>query len=129
MERIIFFDGVCALCNKFVDEIIKKDHKRIFIFASLQSNYAKNNLPQQVLSLDTVVLSDQNKLYFKSTAVLRVFFHLGGLWTILALLGSIFPYKLRDIIYDYVAKNRYGWFGKYNTCRIPKPDEKKYFLD
>ncbi|MBC7419371.1 MAG: DUF393 domain-containing protein [Bdellovibrio sp.] len=129
MERIIFFDGICPLCNRFVDFVIKRDKKRHFLFASLQSEQAQKLLSPQDLGLDSVILTEDKLVYQKSKAVLRILFALGGGWTLLALLLSIFPNGLRDIAYAWIAKNRYRFFGKFESCRIPRYDERKYFLE
>ncbi|OFZ29679.1 MAG: hypothetical protein A2622_10675 [Bdellovibrionales bacterium RIFCSPHIGHO2_01_FULL_40_29] len=129
MKRIIFFDGICPLCNGFVDFVLKKDSKRHFQYASLQSDFAKTNLPEQNLSLDSVVLLENSQIYMKSTAVLRVLFQLGGYWTPLCIIASIIPRPLRDFFYDIIAKNRYRVFGKYETCRLPSSEERSLFLD
>ncbi len=129
MKRIIFFDGVCSLCNGFVDFILERDKKHLFSFASLQGEHAKLKLNKQDLGLGSVVLSEDDKTYYKSTAVLRIFFALGGGWTMLSLTLSVIPVFLRDKVYDQIAKNRYRLFGKHDSCRLPTQDEKAYFLD
>ena len=129
MKRIIFFDGVCTLCNHFVDILIRQDKSHQFYFASLQSKTAEQLLKKQDLSLDTIVFLDQTQTFKKSSAVLRILFHLGGLWMVLSILGSVLPTSLRDVIYDWVARHRYNFFGKKETCRLPTAEEKSFFLD
>lgn len=129
MKRIIFFDGVCSLCNGFIDFILKRDQQQAFQFSSLQSEFALKTVPEHHQGLDTVVLLDQGKVYTSSTAVLRILFELGGLWNVFAMLASIVPTTLRDIVYRFVAKNRYRLFGKKNSCRIPTPAEKNRFIE
>ena len=128
MKRIIFFDGICTLCNGFIDFILKKDQKNQFLFCSLQSDFAKQNLSEQYQGLDTIVLLDDNKVYTKSTAVLRIVFQLGAGYSLFSMIASILPLFIRDFIYNLVAKNRYKIFGKKDTCRLPTESEKKLFL-
>lgn len=130
MKRIIFFDGVCTLCNRSIDFILKKNHiENPFYFASLQSDYAKKHVPVPYQSLDTIVLMEGEKVYTKSTAALRILFALGGHYSILSMLVSIFPRFVTDIGYDFIANNRYRLFGKKDTCRIPTAAEKTFFLE
>lgn len=129
MKRIIFFDGVCNLCNGFVDFVVKRARPNTFQFSSLQSNYAKLELPNHSESLDTIVLKEDEKTFTESDAVLRIFFELGGWWNILAMMLSVFPKIFRDGIYRIIARNRYKLFGQKKTCRIPSVDEKKLFLE
>lgn len=127
---VIFFDGFCNLCNGAVQFTIKRDHKNIFRFTSLDSKYAQEKLmpfhidPKQGSSF---VLLEDGKIYQRSTAALKVAKQLGGLWPILY--GFIIvPSFIRDVIYNYVAKNRYKWFGKQESCWIPTPELKEKFL-
>ena len=129
MQRIIFFDGVCPLCNHFVDFVIKRDRKKIFLFSSLQSPFAKASLPATYLSLDSIILKENNDYFLKSTAVLRVLFQLGPGWNAFAIFASIIPRFIRDIIYNFIAKNRYKIWGRNEVCRIPTADEKKLFIE
>jgi predicted DCC family thiol-disulfide oxidoreductase YuxK len=127
-DAIIFFDGVCGLCNGFVDFILQIDSKKIFKFSPLQSEYAQKNLPQEYTqSLDSVVVVIDGKILKKGEAVMAVFNRLGGAWKILALTGML-PKSLMDSGYDLVASNRYKLFGKKETCRIPTPDERARFI-
>ena len=129
MKRIIFFDGVCSLCNGFIDFILKRDQKNAFEFSSLQSQFAAKNLPKQNQGLDSIVLLEDQKVYTNSTAVLRILFEIGGGWNLFAVLTSILPVWFRDVIYRFIAKNRYRLFGKRDTCRLPTAAEKKRFLE
>lgn len=129
MKRIIFFDGVCTLCNGFVDFVLKRDRKNQFHFSSLQSEFARKQLPIQNQGLDSVVLMEDQKVYTRSTAILRILFELGGWWNIFAVLASIFPIWFRDVIYKFIADRRYQIFGKKDTCRLPTAAEKKLFLE
>lgn len=126
--NVIFFDGVCGLCNGFVDFIMKVDKKGIFQFSPLQSEYAQKNLPQEfVKDLDSVVVEIDGKKYRKSKAVFAVLKKLGGLWGIVGVVGML-PESLLNKGYDLVAENRYKLFGKKETCRLPTPEERARFI-
>ena len=128
---IIFFDGVCNLCNGFVQFIIRHDKRGIFKFASLQSDYAASlpALSDKVgNSLSTVVLQDGDRYYIKSAAALRISRMLGFPFSV-AYVFIIVPSPLRDAVYDWVANNRYAWFGKRDACWLPTPELKSRFLD
>ncbi len=129
--HIILFDGVCNLCNGFVQFVIRHDKKRAFMFASLQSAYAAS-LPGLeagvVHKLSTVVLQDGDRYYFKSTAALRIARMLGFPFS-LAYVFIILPVTVRDAVYDWIAHNRYAWFGKREACWLPTPELKGRFLE
>ena len=127
-ERIIFFDGVCNLCNGAVQFIIKRDPSAKFKFAPLQSTQADQLLSEKLTkSLDSIVLYDGGKEYTKSTAALNIAKELSGPWR-LFLVFKILPKKVRDWVYDLVASKRYKWFGKRDHCMLPTPELKKRFL-
>ena len=128
---ILLFDGVCNLCNHSVQFVIKRDKDGLFRFAALQSDIGKSVLVKHQLStvsLDTVVLIDQGKAYTRSSAALHVLRHLGSPWSILTVF-LLLPKGLRDMVYNFIAKNRYRWFGKEESCMIPTPELKNRFLD
>ena len=130
-ESIIIFDGVCNFCNGVVNFILVRDKKDIFRFAANQSEAAKqillkNNIPLET-EISTVFLFENGKLYQKSTAALRIARKLPFAWN-LCYIGIIIPAFLRNVIYDFIAKNRYKWFGKKETCRVPSPAERGKFL-
>lgn len=128
---IILFDGVCNFCNYWVNFIIKRDKKKQFRFASLQSDAAKRllaNYQYDNKTIETVILIEEGKVYTHSTAALRICKKLSGAWPLLYGL-IIFPKFIRDWQYTFVAKRRYAWFGRSETCRIPSPGEKQLFLD
>lgn len=126
MNQIIFFDGVCNLCNGFVDFLLKFDRYQRFQVASLQGETAKKILPESYhKELSTVVLLNQGKLYTKATAVLLVLSELGPAWKLIKIF-HYFPFK--DFVYGLIAKNRYRIFGKRVTCRLPTEAEKTRFL-
>ncbi|HEY5691159.1 MAG TPA: thiol-disulfide oxidoreductase DCC family protein [Cyclobacteriaceae bacterium] len=128
---VILFDGVCNLCNGSVQFIIKRDRKNRFHFAALQSSFGLQKLNQLEIpteSLQSIVLIDGEKNYQKSNAVLEISKHLGGAWPMLYVF-KIVPRFLRDAIYNFIAKNRYRWFGRQDQCMIPTPALKTRFIE
>jgi predicted DCC family thiol-disulfide oxidoreductase YuxK len=128
-DRIVFFDGVCGLCNKTVDFLIRTDHEKKLRYAPLQGYTAKRLLTKiQIENLDSVVYYRDGKYLVSSTAVLRLLLDVGGLWKILSIF-LILPAFVRNAVYFFIAKRRYNWFGKSDACRIPTPEERHLFLD
>jgi predicted DCC family thiol-disulfide oxidoreductase YuxK len=129
-SAIILFDGVCNLCNGFVQFVIRHDAAHRFRFASLQSEAARQllqDLPPTSRGIDSVVLIENGRYYQRSAAALRILRHLSGGWPLLY--GFIFlPPFIRDWLYDRVALNRYRWFGKREACLLPTPDLQARFL-
>lgn len=129
-KPILFFDGVCGLCNHFVDFVLKRDHHGRVCFAPLQGSVAAESLPEEITEkLDTVVWLESDQWHIRSSAIVRIFWRLGGLWSILGTLLWIIPKPLRDVGYKVVARSRYHLFGKKETCRLPTPEERSRFLD
>lgn len=129
-EGIILFDGVCNMCNASVNFIIDRDKSGKFKFASLQSDIGKSLLlkfHEDADKLDSVVLITGDKLYDKSSAALKIASMLPFPYPV-SILFRVFPKALRDLVYDYIAKNRYKWFGKKDACRIPDADTRSRFL-
>jgi predicted DCC family thiol-disulfide oxidoreductase YuxK len=129
-KSIVFFDGVCNLCNASIDFILKRDTKNLFLVGALQEDFSKKILSNYSVKqdyLESLILLEENQIYFKSTAALRIARHLKGLWPIFYLLIAL-PVWIRDPVYDWIGRNRYRWFGKKNTCRIASPDEQAKFL-
>jgi len=126
---IIFFDGVCGLCNSFVDIIFKADKKGIFKFSPLQGDTAKKYLPDlpEQAGEWSIVYIDENSIYDQSDATLKILERLGGAWGLLSKFGFL-PKGFRNYIYRLVAIYRYRIFGKRDTCRIPTEAEKERFL-
>jgi len=126
---IIFFDGVCGLCNSFVDIIFKADKKGIFKFSPLQGDTAKKYLPElpEQAGEWSIVYIDDNNIYDQSDATLKILERLGGTWGLLSIFGFL-PKGFRNYIYRLVAIYRYRIFGKRDTCRIPTEAEKERFL-
>jgi predicted DCC family thiol-disulfide oxidoreductase YuxK len=128
---VILFDGVCNLCNASVQFIIKRDSKSVFRFASLQSAIGQNLLRQAGLDtqlLYSVMFMYQGKVYQRSRAALEIAWRLGGLWSLFYVFILIPPF-IRNAVYNWVARNRYRWFGVQQTCMMPTPDMKARFLD
>ena len=126
----ILFDGVCNFCNRAINFVLKQDKKGIFRFAPLQSETARKLLQQYNLStkdFDSFVLIDNGKVYKKSAASLRVMNKLPWYWKE-AQIFWIVPAFIRNAIYDFIAKNRYQWFGKKDQCMIPTPEMRSRFL-
>jgi predicted DCC family thiol-disulfide oxidoreductase YuxK len=129
-KSIILFDGVCNLCNGFVNFLIDRDRKNRFQFGSLQSEHVKELLQPLHYSaneLSTVLLLQDNQLYSRSTAVLKIFRQMPGPWPLLYTF-IILPRPLRDYFYDLVARHRYRMFGKRDACRVPTPELKAKFV-
>ncbi|HET6993521.1 MAG TPA: thiol-disulfide oxidoreductase DCC family protein [Chitinophagaceae bacterium] len=130
-KPVILFDGVCNLCNRAVQFIIKRDKKKQFLFASLQGKTGTELLRRFDLPADqfnSFVLIEKGKAYTRSTATLRVAKKLSGGWSFLYGLIIVPPF-LRDPVYNLIAKRRYQWFGKRDECMIPTPELKERFLD
>ena len=127
--NIILFDGVCNLCNGLVKFMFKYDKRAIFSFASLQSETAEVLLKKAGLTEvpDSVIVIKDGKALVKSEAALSIFQQLGGLFKLL-LVFRLFPRSIRDRLYDEVAKRRYKWFGKKESCMIPTKEQRKRFL-
>jgi predicted DCC family thiol-disulfide oxidoreductase YuxK len=126
-QTIIFYDGLCGLCDKSVQFILEKDKHEQFLFCALQSNYAREVLGDK-LTFDSFILFDNGKTYTKSTGALLTLKKLGGLWQLLYIF-IIVPAFLRNEVYSYIAKNRYQWFGKFDNCKIPSAQQKKRFIE
>ncbi len=127
---VLLFDGVCNLCNRWIQFVIERDPDATFRFAPLQSSAAQQLLADagyQGETLDSVVLIDGGEYYDKSDAVIRTARHLGGVYRLLGPFG-VFPARLRNVFYDFVAARRYRWFGKREACMMPTPENKKRFL-
>ncbi len=130
-KKIILFDGVCNLCNGAVQFIIKRDKKDLFRYAALQSEIGERLIEERGIDtskVDSIILVEPGVAYFtKSDAVLRIGQDFGGLWKGLALFTWI-PRIIRDTLYDFIARNRYKWFGKKDQCMIPTPELQAKFL-
>ena len=127
---IIFYDDVCVMCNGFVNLILRIDRRRQFYFAPLGGETSRKVLPP--LSDDpsqwSMVYVDEVGIHDQSDASLEVYRRIGGLWGFLSL-ARLFPRWVRNPVYRVIARNRYRWFGKRDTCRLPSAEEKEQFLD
>ncbi|MBF9220198.1 thiol-disulfide oxidoreductase DCC family protein [Hymenobacter ruricola] len=128
----IFFDGVCNLCNGFVQFVIRHDAAGRYRFAALQSEAGQALLAAQGQAIpaaapESVLLLRQGRLYSHSSAVLRIAHGLGGAWR-LAAVAELLPRALRDAAYRFVARHRYRWFGREESCMLPTPALKARFL-
>ncbi|WP_266368813.1 thiol-disulfide oxidoreductase DCC family protein [Tellurirhabdus rosea] len=131
MPAILLFDGVCNLCNGAVNFIIDRDPAGHFRFAALQSEAGKALLRKHHFPdthLDSLILVTDGRVLTRSDAALAVARGLSGGWPLLAVFRFL-PRPLRDAVYDWVARNRYRWFGKEDTCRLPSPALKARFLE
>ena len=127
-QPIVFFDGVCGLCNRAVDVLLRADRRHVLIFAPLQGETARRLLQiAPDTPFDTVVLLDATGRHEKSNAALRICRHLGGWWR-LWLVCYVVPEALRDAVYSFIARHRYAWFGQRDSCRLPTPQERARFL-
>ncbi len=127
---MLLFDGVCNLCNASIQWVLKHDKKNRFRFAALQSDTGRMLLEGAGLSnekLETVVLVDGDRFFTHSDAVLEIARRLGGIWS-LARVGRIVPRPIRDVLYMWIARNRYRWFGKKEQCMLPSPEWKGRFI-
>jgi len=130
-KKIILFDGVCNLCNSSVQYVIKHDKKDIFRFVALQSELGEQILKHIGISrdnIDSIVLYEPGRAYYyKSSAALEIARNMGGIFTY----GTVFkiiPTAIRNVVYDFIAKNRYKWYGKQDSCMIPTPELSAKFL-
>ena len=127
---VILFDGVCNFCNGTVNFIIKQDKKKVFRFAALQSEAGQKLLEQYHLpkeNFDSFIFIDNGKAYKSSSAGLKLYNKLSWHWKWTQLFWIV-PKFIRDSIYNFIAKNRYKWFGKKEQCMIPTPDVRERFL-
>lgn len=132
-QTIVFFDGVCGLCNRLIDFLLRVDTRGRLRFAPLQgktaSEHLKGLVPESVVQdVQSLVVVRRGRAYLRSEAVLALLASLGWPWS-LGLLVRAVPLKTRDEIYRFMARHRYAWFGKSDTCRVPSPEERSRFLD
>jgi predicted DCC family thiol-disulfide oxidoreductase YuxK len=131
-KKIILFDGVCNLCNAAIQFIIKQDKKDIFRFVALQSDLGEKIITHIGIDskkMDSIILYEPGKAYYyKSEAALRIASQLGAVLNLLSLFKFL-PTAFSNTIYDWIARNRYKWFGRKKNCMIPTPDLKSKFLE
>ena len=129
-HKIILFDGVCNLCNSSVIFAIKRDKSDVFRFAALQSEIGEQLTSKYNIDTsktDSIILIDGEKYYEKSSAALHIAKYLSGGWPLLYSF-IILPKFIRDSVYNFIAKNRYKWYGKKESCMIPTPELQAKFL-
>ncbi len=124
---VVYFDGVCGLCNRFVDFVLRRDRGRRLRVATLQGSTAAGRFGTASGAPATIVFEEDGEVLERSAAVLRILGRLGGPWSLLTFFGLI-PRPVRDGVYDWVARHRYGWFGRRDTCRLPTAEERAVFL-
>ena len=130
-DKIIFYDGVCNLCNFFVRQVIQTNKKKNIKFAPLQSNFAKSKLPPEILKsneYDSVIYLSDNQIYTKSKAVFEISKELQFPCKIIGYFNFL-PKPFTDYVYKLIAENRYKFFGKKDSCTIPKGFDKSLFID
>ena len=129
-KPVIFFDDVCVMCNSFVNLLLRVDRRQRFLFAPLRGETASRLLPPlpDDASKWSMVYVDESGIHDQSDASLEVYRRLGGLWWLLSLARFV-PRFVRNPAYRVLARNRYRWFGKHDTCRLPTAEEKARFLD
>ncbi|MDT0607658.1 thiol-disulfide oxidoreductase DCC family protein [Croceitalea rosinachiae] len=130
-KKIILFDGVCNLCNSSIQFVIKHDTDDVFRYAALQSEVGRELILERGIDttqIDSIILIDPGVAYYtKSDAALEIGKDLKGYRT-LSNFFKVFPVGLRNLIYDFVARNRYKWYGKQDACMIPTPELQAKFL-
>lgn len=130
-KKIILFDGVCNLCNASVQFVIKHDKKDLFRFVALQSDLGQQIITHIAIdtqNIDSIILYEPGiAYYYQSDAVLEIAKSLGGIFYFAGIF-NLFPTALRNTLYNYVARNRYRWYGKRESCLLPTPELKAKFL-
>jgi predicted DCC family thiol-disulfide oxidoreductase YuxK len=130
VSEVILFDGVCNLCNGFVQFVVARDPHARFRFAALQSEAAAALLRDAGVAAalpDSIVLVEDGGVYVRSTAALRIARHLRFPWPLASGL-LVVPRFIRDAVYDYIAAHRYRWFGRRDACMVPTPDLQRRFM-
>ena len=130
-KKIVLFDGVCNLCEASIQFIIKHDKNDIFRFVAIQSDLGKeilNYIKIDISKIDSIILYEPGiAYYYKAEAALRIAKNLGGILTLVSVFRFL-PNSITNLVYDFIAKNRYKWYGKKDDCLIPTPDLKAKFL-
>ncbi|WP_418509881.1 thiol-disulfide oxidoreductase DCC family protein [Corallibacter sp.] len=131
-KQLVLFDGVCNLCNTSIQYIIKRDSKNLFMFTALQSDFGKHIISHfniDTTKIDSIILYHPEKgISYKSTAALKIAAKLGFPLNLMAVFLLV-PAFIRNWVYDFIAKNRYKWYGKKEACMIPSPELKNKFID
>lgn len=126
---LVLYDGLCGLCHKAVQWILERDKKEKFRFATLQGDLARQYLqPDQRQKLESVVVLSRGAVFEESAAFFEIASRIGG-WPAVLSVFRFLPSFISDGVYRFIAKRRYGWFGKYDSCPIPDPKVRARFLD
>lgn len=126
---VLLFDGYCNLCVSSVQFVLKHEKRPVIRFASLQSDFGKKIKEKHGVleNIDSLILFENDQVYYYSDAVLKLCGHLGGLWPVFKI-AYIIPKFIRNAMYKYIAKNRYHWFGEKEVCWLPDPKWDKRFI-
>ena len=128
-RAIIFFDSECILCNRYVNFVIKHEKTKEFFFAPVQGkNYRDLEIDKEHPAIDSIVLYDQH-IYVKTKAILKIMAHMGLFLKLISFIASFIPTFLSDKVYDIIARNRYQWFGKTESCSLVPADYRKRILE
>lgn len=130
-QAIIVFDGVCALCNGWVDFLLERDARGRYRFAAMQTRSGRELLAGHGLDPDdpvSLLLLDEQGAHTDTDAIVRVLTGLGGFWRV-AIVGRFAPRLVRDPLYRLLARHRYRWFGRHDACRIPDPEQRHRFIE
>ena len=127
--RVIYYDGLCGLCDRAVQFVLPRDRQGRYHFAPLQGTTAQSRFPDQTDLADssTFILDDEGTVRVRSDAALAVLTGLGGIWRAAAILRVV-PRPIRDAVYNWVARHRRQWFGRLDECRVPSVHERERFL-
>lgn len=130
VDKVIFFDGVCNLCNSTVDILIKLDKQHQFRYSSLQGQFAKKALAHVDINFDkSFVYLENGKVFVKAAAAIKILKKLGGIYKAIAVIASVFPNWFLNLFYNLLAKYRYQLLGKKDECRLPSKEEARLFID
>ena len=130
-NKIIFYDGFCVMCSRFIRFIVLLDKRKKFKFSPISSDFASRVLSKKLDKKQVgkfIVYLSNNKIYKKSDAVIQIMVDIGGLFNIFKLL-KIIPLQIRDIFYDIFANNRYKWFGKSDVCHVAPKEIRDQFIN
>ncbi len=130
-NKIIFYDGFCVMCSRFIRFIVLLDKRKKFKFSAISSDFASRVLPKKLDKKQVgkfIVYLSNDKVYKKSNAVIQILIDIGRFYYVFKLL-KIFPSKIRDILYDIFANNRYKWFGKSDVCHVPPKEIRDQFIN
>ena len=124
---IIFFDAQCLLCHRFANFLIEEDRHHLFYYSQIQGKTARKWLKTSTSDSDTIAFKEEEHLYYRSDAILRILSRMGGIWRT-AMILYLVPRPVRDGVYQFISARRYQWFGRHSTCRFPDASEEKYLL-